>query len=263
MSAQSVTDRRQAELWRHLEMVMDPELDESVVSMGFVEKAEIEADDSITVEFRLPTYWCSPNFVFLMLDDIRREMGRLSWQPTYQIMLLDHVMGAEINTALAAGRKFDDIAGQLAPDADIAELREIFAMKAFKCRQEAVLLALCTLGIADQEIVALSGVALERLVFVYDELKNNVSRYREAFKRRFPEALENSSTFLTWEGELVPEDGFQIYLKKLRSVRINMEFNGALCRGLKQSRYQGAVFDGDEPQLADFIQGAVPSRCKS
>ena len=28
------------------------------------------------------------------------------------------------------------------------------------------------------------------------------------------------------------------YLGRLRAVRINMEFNGALCRGLKEARYR-------------------------
>ena len=39
-----------------------------------------------------------------------------------------------------------------------------------------------------------------------------------------------------------------------------MEFNGALCRGLKQTRYKELdVVDG-EPTLVDFILDRVPAR---
>lgn len=263
MSAQTGVGGRQAELWRHLERVMDPELDESVVSMGFVEKAEIKADNSVKLEFRLPTYWCSPNFVFLMLDDIRREIGCLSWRPKYQISLLDHVMGDEINAALAAGENFDDIVGKLAPDADILGLRKIFSLKAFHRRQESMLLALFALRMEEQEIVELSAADLARLVVDHRDLETNFGRYSDAFKRRFPHKQEQEPVFLTWEGDLLSTDTLQTYLKKLRSVRINMEFSGALCRGLKQSRYQEAVFDDAEPKLVDFIRGTVSSTCKS
>ena len=47
-------------------------------------------------------------------------------------------------------------------------------------------------------------------------------------------------------------------MSALRAVRINMEFGGALCRGLKESRYKEVVkIDGD-PTLVDFILDRVP-----
>ena len=51
------------------------------------------------------------------------------------------------------------------------------------------------------------------------------------------------------------------YLAELRSVRINMEFNGALCRGLAQARYQERA-PGQEPTLVDFMLGPVPSAAR-
>ena len=53
---------------------MDPELDEPVTDMGFVEAVSVtgRAAGAVQVSFRLPTYWCSPNFAFLMADDIKR-----------------------------------------------------------------------------------------------------------------------------------------------------------------------------------------------
>jgi hypothetical protein len=52
---------------------------------------------------------------------------------------------------------------------------------------------------------------------------------------------------------------FQIYMGLLRSVRINMEFSGSLCRGLKRSRYQQADLSGDVPILVDFTPPLLPN----
>jgi hypothetical protein len=48
------------------------------------------------------------------------------------------------------------------------------------------------------------------------------------------------------------------HIADLRSVRINMEFNGALCRGLKHTRYKEMDMVDGEPTLVDFIIGRVP-----
>ena len=34
---------------------------------------------SVSIGFRLPTYWCAANFAFLMADDMRREVAALPW----------------------------------------------------------------------------------------------------------------------------------------------------------------------------------------
>ena len=38
-----------------------------------------------------------------------------------------------------------------------------------------------------------------------------------------------------------------------------MEFNGALCRGLKDTRYKEMTVIDGEPTLVDFIIGRVPA----
>ena len=54
----------------HLDRVLDPELDESILKLGFVQS--IQADEGLlTVTLRLPTYWCAPNFSYLMVDACR------------------------------------------------------------------------------------------------------------------------------------------------------------------------------------------------
>jgi metal-sulfur cluster biosynthetic enzyme len=258
MTTASVSGSRERELWRRLGEVNDPELDEPVTEMGFVERAEVMSDGSVEVDFRLPTYWCSPNFAFLMLDGVRKTLDRLSWSPVYRVTLHDHMFAEEVNSGMEAGRSFGDIFGELAGDLDLGTLRETFAMKAFKRRQEAVLLSLRQCGLPDQEILGMDLVAYDATQFGADEAAKQKARYRAALMERFSARRSDDPVFLTWEGQKIPVSVLGAHLAELRGVRINMEFNGALCRGLKHTRYKELdVVDG-EPTLVDFIMDRVP-----
>lgn len=259
MVGQAATEQsRYRELWNRLERVNDPELDEPVTEMGFVERADVFADGSVEVDFRLPTYWCSPNFAFLMLDGLRQALDGLSWSPAYRIRLHDHMFAEEVNRGIEAGRSFGQIFDDLAGDEDIDALRETFARKAFMRRQEAVLLGFRQQGLTDFEVVDMDLGAYEvaRLV---GEAAMQKPRYREALLLRRPGLSRVDPVFVTWEGEAIPPDGLSAHLADLRSVRINMEFNGALCRGLKASRYKQVEMVEGEPTLVDFILDRVPS----
>jgi metal-sulfur cluster biosynthetic enzyme len=53
--------------------VRDPELDEPVTDLGFVSDLRLE-DDTVSVRLRLPTYFCAPNFAYLMVADAREAV---------------------------------------------------------------------------------------------------------------------------------------------------------------------------------------------
>jgi len=260
MGTASVSGSREKELWRRLGEVNDPELDEPITEMGFVERAELTGDGSVEVDFRLPTYWCSPNFAFLMLDGVRKALDELSWSPAYQVKLHDHMFAEEVNSGIEEGKTFGEIFAGLAGDQDIGALRETFGKKAFKRRQEAVLLSLRTQGLTDREILGMDLGAYDVARFGSGDSANRKSRYRAALVERFPGHRQGDPVFVTWEGQKIPPAALDAYLAELRAVRINMEFNGALCRGLKQARYKELdVIDG-EPTLVDFILDRVPER---
>jgi metal-sulfur cluster biosynthetic enzyme len=251
---------RLAEVWARLDRVMDPELDEPVTEMGFVEQAGITVDGAVEVDFRLPTYWCSPNFAFLMLDGVRTALERLSWSPPFRVTLHDHMFAEEVNRGIADSKSFGEIFDALAGDLDLEELRETFRVKAFKRRQEAVLRGLRKFGLADRDILAMTVVALEHVQLAADEPAKQKPRYLEALRARFPCNTADSPAFVTSQGHPIEAAALSAYLAELRSIRINMEFNGALCRGLKQSRYKELdVVDG-EPTLVDFIMDRVPAQ---
>ena len=78
---------RQAEVWARLQGVTDPELDESVTELNFVTKADVDPENRVHIEFRLPTYWCAANFSFLMADDMRRAVSALDWVKGVSVVL--------------------------------------------------------------------------------------------------------------------------------------------------------------------------------
>ena len=259
MATASVSGSREKELWRRLDEVNDPELDEAITEMGFVERAEVMGDGSAEVDFRLPTYWCSPNFAFLMLDGVRKALDQLSWAPDYRVKLHDHMFAEEVNRGMEAGKTFGDIFAVLAEDQDLAALRETFRMKAFKRRQEAVLRGLRQHGLTDREILGMDLPGYDVARFEPGEAAKQKPRYRAALLERFLDRRADDPVFVTWEGQPIPPGALGAHLAELRGVRINMEFNGALCRGLKQTRYKELdVVDG-EPTLVDFILDRVPA----
>jgi hypothetical protein len=58
-----------ASVLRALDDVRDPELDEPLTSLGFVATCTVSEQGDAKVRLRLPTYFCAPNFAFLMVAD--------------------------------------------------------------------------------------------------------------------------------------------------------------------------------------------------
>jgi metal-sulfur cluster biosynthetic enzyme len=240
--APKATDGRVAEVWTRLEAVADPELDESVTELGFVTAVEVDSG-CVSIGFRLPTYWCAANFAYLMADDMRRAVAGLPWVTNIMITLDEHMYAAEINRGVAAGRSFQQTFGSEA-NGEVEDVRRIFLVKAFQRRQEALLSWLLAQGNEPAMLVRLSMTQL--LVFASastDDGKTQhlVARYRE---RRFfvgrctDEAQQGDApAFIDTEGALLNPDELGAYLRALRRVGVNAEFNGALCRGLLAARY--------------------------
>ena len=85
-------------------------------------------------------------------------------------------------------------------------------------------------------------------------------RYREILVGDGLALLPDDPAFVTWNGDPIVAEDLAEHMTRLRSIRINMEFNGAMCRGLAAARYKEVARDGTEPELIDFILGRVPPR---
>ncbi len=253
-------ERRLAEIWSRLSEVTDPELDESVTELGFVERVQVDGD-VVDVDFRLPTYWCAANFAFLMVDDIRIAVEGAPWCQSVRPRLLDHMYEDEVNRAAGGGRSFKDVFDDFGADETLDEVRKKFRLKAFQRRQEAVLRELRQLDFDDRAIVGMDVATLEGLSMAGEEGTRQKPRYLRILREFGLVKGPSDPAFVTALGDCIPEDAFETYLQELRGVRINMEFNGAICRGLLSTRYKEAKLEeGQEPTLVDFIQGRVPPR---
>ncbi|MGI9492673.1 MAG: iron-sulfur cluster assembly protein [Geminicoccaceae bacterium] len=254
-------EERLAEVWQRLSEVTDPELDEPVTELGFVERVEVDDDNVVEVDFRLPTYWCAANFAFLMGDDIRIAVEGAPWCRNVRPRLLDHMYEDEVNRAAGGGRPFKEVFDDFGADETLDDVRKKFRLKAFQRRQELVLRALRRQGFDDASLIDMTVGTLEGLSIEDQEGARQKPRYLRILSDFGLAHDPDDPAFITALGDRIPEDAFETYLQELRGVRINMEFNGAICRGLLSTRYKEAKLEeGREPTLVDFIHGRVPPR---
>jgi metal-sulfur cluster biosynthetic enzyme len=225
---------RQARVWACLQGVMDPELDESVVELNFIARADVDSMNHVHIEFRLPTYWCAANFSFLMADDMRQAVSALDWVEGVSVVLGEHMYADKINEGLAKGLSFQETFGAEA-DGSLDDLRQTFLVKAFQRRQVALLSHLAGLGHPPEIIVTLTLEELSCLPVDHDGEKL-VRRYLERRAVVGP-SEDDALAFVDAAGAQIKADDFAIYVSRLRRVGVNAEFNGALCRGLLSVRF--------------------------
>jgi metal-sulfur cluster biosynthetic enzyme len=249
---ESIRADRKAEVWRRLETVTDPELDEPVTALEFVTRADVDANNCVHIEFRLPTYWCAANFSFLMADDMRNAVKDLPWVTDVSIVLGEHMYADKINAGLARGLNFQETFGA-ETDGDLDELRRTFLLKAFQRRQAALLAHLIEGG---HDAAALVEMTLSQLVeLVLDEAG---ARLRTRYLERRPIVfgpLATSRAFVDTDGDPLQAETLSAYVRKLRRVNVNAEFNSALCRGLLHAR-----FDMETPLLTKSGRHLEPPR---
>lgn len=266
MTAPVLDDAQLNQVWARLDLVMDPELDEPVTDMGFIEAVSItwpalgQNTSTVDVTFRLPTYWCSPNFAFLMASDIKREIEVLPWVGQAVVTLHDHMAAEEMNTAINSGASFGSVFADLHPDEDLSALREKFDVKAFQRRQEVVIKALIAMGYLPADVVTMPRALVESKTFDDPDAARQKIRYLAILAQKNLSTRPDDLAFPTYQG--APITDYSAYMGLLRSVRINMEFSGSLCRGLKRSRYMEADRSGDVPVLVDFTTQTQSHACR-
>jgi metal-sulfur cluster biosynthetic enzyme len=255
-------ERKAREVWARLALVTDPELDESVTELGFIELVTVDDNGGVDIVFRLPTYWCSANFAFLMADDMQRAVSSLPWVRVARLQLRDHMVAEEINRGVNEGKSFGDALRDFASGGSLEEVREKFRRKAFERRQEVVILALQEGGHDDQAICQMNLGAYDQMTFGSAEAARQKLRYRELLVERRLARLPGDRAFVSYEGHPIKRNELASYLRRLRGVRINMEFNSSLCRGLLAARYREPAGDSAEQPLADTAPcGGCGSGC--
>jgi metal-sulfur cluster biosynthetic enzyme len=212
-----------------LRTVRDPELDEDLVALGFVAGLAVGETGDVEVRLRLPTYWCAPNFAFLMAADARAAVAAVPGVDAVRVVLEDHFASAEIDDALAGGRDFDDAFAGDADGSGLAELRALFDRKAFLARQQRLCEALLAESRSPEELASLTLADLPSA----EETRRYLARRADLGLDVSPEA----AFVVTPEGEPVGAERIPHVLRIGRSVRVSLDGNAGLCRGLLATRY--------------------------
>jgi metal-sulfur cluster biosynthetic enzyme len=229
-----VDANRTQEVWSALGTVTDPEIDESVTSLGFVTSVRIESGNKVHIEFRLPTYWCAPNFAFLMASDMRDAVAELAWVKSVTVGLLDHFSAELINRSVALRQDFRDaFPGET--DGDLSEIQKKFLGKAFERRQELLVRHLLANGYPATWITRISLNELACLP-LGNEAAGLRNLYLFVWRKIHHKRTEETLAFTTVDGKPLDPDTFSAYLRKLAGVRRNAEFNGFICRSLLAAR---------------------------
>ena len=223
-----VTERSRAVLTA-LDAVRDPELDEPITTLGFVSTCVVSAAGDAVVRLRLPTYFCAPNFAFLMVADAYDVVSALPEVRTADVALEDHFASDQINAGVAARAGFvASFAGEAVDELD--ELRRTFVTKAMLAGTDQVCRQLMAAG---TDRADLAGLTLGD-VPASTELDRLLRRRAELGLRTDPAAplLIDPGT-----GTAITGAGAPKYLGMARLTRTGIEANTGICRGMLRHRY--------------------------
>lgn len=240
--------------------VLDPELDESLVKLGFIDRVEVDGLD-VTVAFKLPTYWCAPNFAYLMAADLRTRVQAIPGVRSIRILLEDHCTEDEVSSSINTGKSFLEAFPNEAED-NLEELRLIFLRKGFLMRQDTLLRQLQKAGVDEATLLSLHVADLTidettQRATVTTPLQvvhlERAARTAQAYLRRASAlGLQHGPQdllFLDDHGEAIAPGGLHAYLRRSRSVRMNIMFNTVFCTDMFQTRYgsgaNGALLEGE------------------
>ncbi|WP_026370119.1 iron-sulfur cluster assembly protein [Kallotenue papyrolyticum] len=233
-----------------LQQVYDPELDESIVALGFVDEIRI-VGATVTVVYKLPTFWCAPIFAYMMAEDIRRAVQRLPGVAQVLIELRNNCAADEITTGVNADRSFAEIFPDDVDARNLDEVRRRLQIKGFLARQDALLQRLRQAGLPDDLLLRLTIAALqptgEDVVVRVDQRQQRVPRaagdlQRYLHRRRLLGLPTDAQAllFTTSTGQPLRSDELSTYLRHSRAARLNIAFNTSLCQGLFRATYEPA-----------------------
>lgn len=212
-----------------LTSVRDPELDEPVTDLGFVSQCTVSEDGDAQVRLRLPTYFCAPNFAFLMVADAYDAVSAAPGVRRTEVVLDDHFASDAINTGVAARAGFVESFDGLAA-AELDELRADFVRKAVMAGTDRVCRPLLTAGRASDE---LAGLTL-------GDVPPSADRERLRSRRAelgLPSSDDSPLLVDAKTGEAVGAQALPLHLRKARLTRVNTEANAGICRGMLRERY--------------------------
>ena len=217
-----------AQVWAALGTVLDPEIDEPITDLDFVESCTVSDDGVARVRLRLPTFYCAPNFSYLMVADPHNAVGAVDGVTRVEVALLDHHASDEINAGVAAEVGFaQTFAGEAT--GELHALRTAFLRKAALAGQERVARPLVNAGYMPE---TLAGLTLGEVPGSPD-----LDRLR---RRRAAAGLpvgDDAPLLLHPDGSRVTTAQVPLHLRRARLTQVSIDANGGNCRDLLEKRY--------------------------
>ena len=208
--------------------VRDPELDEPITDLDFVSELRVEGASAF-VRLRLPTYFCAPNFAYLMVADAKEAVLSVPGVEEASVVLDDHYASEEINGGVNGERGFDGAFPEQTEGADLERLRSTFRRKSFVSRQE----QLCRVLLADAYSPAdLAGMRLEDV-----PPSAEFDKYLERRRELGIDSSAEAPLVVDPDGNAVPREAVVQHLRFARTVRVSIDGNASFCRGLLSTRY--------------------------
>ena len=236
-----------AAILARLGQVLDPELDEPILDLGFVRSLRLHSGHA-SIALRLPTSWCAVNFAFLMAEDVRRALMSVEGISRVTVLLGDHCAAPEIEAAVNDGRPFvEAFPGEAAGSPEA--LRLTFLRKGFLGRQERLLRELRDAGCS---MAAISALRLGEVSIADDAIVirqpggppleiESVAVLRRYLERRAELDLDCSPAaplIVDLEGEPFSAERLQHHYEAIRTVRVALEANGSFCRALLSAQHR-------------------------
>jgi metal-sulfur cluster biosynthetic enzyme len=218
-----------AAVWAVLAKVRDPELDEPVTDLGFVASCRVSAAGAALVRLRLPTYFCAPNFAFLMVADAYDAVSTVPGVSRTEVVLDDHFASDEINRGVAARGGFVKTFDGLA-ESELDQLRVDFLRKAVLAGTDRACRPLLGAGRTHAE---LAGLTLGDLPPTADRERLRARRAELGL----PAGDDAPLVIEPATGVAVETASLSLHLRKARLTGVSAEANAAVCRGLLRERY--------------------------
>jgi metal-sulfur cluster biosynthetic enzyme len=221
-----------------LATVRDPELDEPITSLGFVASCMVSDDGRARVRLRLPTYFCAPNFAFLMVADAYDALTATPGVRSAEVILEDHFAGEAINAGVAAKAGFvGSFTGEAVAELD--ELRANFLRKAVMAGTDLVCRPLLANGASPQE--------LREMTLADVPPSEELTRLRRRRAELALPAGDDSPLLIDpATGERVSADAVPLHLRRARLTQIGIEANTSICSGMLAHRYGRGLTQSSE-----------------
>jgi metal-sulfur cluster biosynthetic enzyme len=216
-------------LIRALETVRDPELDEPITSLGFVTSCTVSPDGDAQVRLRLPTYFCAPNFAFLMVADAYDAVSGLPGVRSTEVVLEDHFASDAINGGVAARSGFAQTFDGEAVS-ELGALRADFLRKAVMAGTDQVCRPLLAAG---QDPAALLAMTLGEV-----PPSHPLDRLRQRRAELGLPAGDDTPLLIDpVTGSRIDPGAVPLHLRKAQVTRVSIEANAGICRGMLRHRY--------------------------